>query len=75
MLFPVIWKVFVHAGLSPRGPSRTVTQVVVGGDPEDAQQGEADGRLAPPALAQVIVNDPLGKAKEAVGQKAIWQKA
>ena len=66
MLFPVIWKVFVHAGLSPRGPGRAVAQVVVRGDPENAQQCEADCRLAPPALAQVIVNDPLGEAKEAI---------
>ena len=75
MLFPVIWKVFVHACLSSRGPSRAVAQVVVRGDPENAQQGKADCRLAPPALAQVIVNDPLGEAKEAVGQNPVWQKA
>ena len=65
MLFPEI-RVFVHAGLSARRPSCTISKVIVGGDPEDAQQGKADGRLAPPALAQVIVNDPLGEAKEAI---------
>ena len=74
MLFPEIW-VFVYTGLSTRRPSCTISKVIIGGDPEDAQQGEADGWLAPPSLAQVIVNDPLGEAKKAVGQNPVWQKA
>ena len=72
MLVPEIG-IFVHAGLSARWPSGAVPQVIVGGDPEDAEDGEAYCGLAPPAPAQVVVNHPLGQTEEAVGQKA-WRK-
>ena len=72
MLVPEIG-IFVHAGLSARWPSGAVPQVIVGGDPEDAQDCEAECGLASSAPAQVVVNHPLGQAEEAVGQKARWK--
>ena len=69
MLFPEVG-IFVDAGLSAGGPGCAVAQVVVGGDPEDAEDGEADGGLAPPAPAELVVYGPLGQAEEAVGQGA-----
>ena len=69
MSFPEV-RIFVDAGLSAGGPGCAVAQVVVGGDPEDAEDGEADGGLAPPAPAELVVDGPLGQAVEAVGQGA-----
>ena len=69
MSFPEV-RVFVDAGLSAGWPGGAVAQVVVGGDPEDAEDGEADGGLAPAAPAELVVYGPLGQAEEAVGQGA-----